>query len=196
MGFRSTILDTAALARDPQVCCVLDSSLQFLYCNPAWDDFARQNGGTASTMGAALMYQRLLLYVPEILKPFFAGHLNNLRSGGGMWHHEYECSTPTHFCIYELQAVRLPDADEILICHVPLVRRPHTRVPTKPKPGLHGGPEVHMCCHCRCTRREDGSGIWDWIPDYLAKPPRNQIADLCPPCVEYYRCGGELALKA
>jgi hypothetical protein len=87
-----------------------------------------------------------------------------------------------------LKAVHLPDEAEIFICHAPLIRRPHARLKVAP-PSQSSESFVHMCCNCRSTRREDGSGIWDWIPAYLDRPPQNGVADLCPSCKKYYRDG-------
>ena len=30
-----------------------------------------------------------------------------------------------------------------------------------------------MCMHCRRTRRTEEGDIWDWVPEFLAKPPDN-----------------------
>ena len=181
------------LVRDSDTCCVLDSSLQFLYCNPAWDDFARSNGGTESVLAHSLMHKRLLTYIPEIIKPFFVEHFNALRAGGGIWRHRYECSSPTDFRMFEMQAVRLWDENEILICHILKINRPHDRTPIDPPPRRLG--QVHICCHCRRTLRQDDSGIWDWIPAYLTDPPADRADDLCPPCAENYREGFEPRLS-
>jgi hypothetical protein len=36
----------ASLEADPAVCFVLDDKLRLLYCNPAWDRFATEDGAT------------------------------------------------------------------------------------------------------------------------------------------------------
>jgi len=197
MTYRSAIINADTLARATDACCVLDSSLQFLYCNCAWDDFARANGGTRAAMGEALLHKRLLTYIPDILKSFYAHQFNILRQRGTVWYHRYECPSPREFAVYELQALLMHDQNEILICHSQIVRRPHTRPAVEPRGSTrNGGRPVSMCCHCRRTFRDDGSGAWDWIPAYVQNPPANYIACLCQPCTDYYQHGGDLVLNS
>jgi hypothetical protein len=184
------MIDAATLQRDCEVCCVLNGSLDFLYCNPAWDQFAQANGGTPEVFGAALMHRNLLQFVPEVLKTFFINNLYALRPGRSIWHHRYECSSPSEFRVFELQALRLADEDEILICHSPITCRPHNRTPVEPPREPAG--VVRMCCHCRRTCLDSGSGIWEWVPEYVARAPKQCVADLCRPCADYYRHGGVL----
>lgn len=189
MAFRSRRIEPATLDRDIEPCCVLDSSCRILYCNRAWDDFAKANGGSAAAYGRSLQGQCLTSYIPGWLRPFYVDHLRQA-TWGGMWTHVYECSSPTEFRLYRLQALALPDTRELLICHACLSLSPHTRVPVKPDPRAHySNGVVAMCSHCRRTKRIGAAISWDWIPEFLAHPPENRADDLCERCEAYYSRG-------
>jgi hypothetical protein len=188
MAFHSQRIQPATLDRDVEPCCVLDSSYRILYCNQAWDDFARANGGSAGTCGSALEGRCLTSFIPGPLRAFYADHLRSAM-WGGMWSHVYECSSPTEFRLYRLQALALPDTRELLTCHTCLSLTPHARIPVKPDPGAHSpNGVVTLCSHCRRTKRA-GADSWDWIPEFLARPPENRADDLCPGCEAYYNRG-------
>ena len=165
---------------------MVDHSLRVLYCNPAWDAFARANGGTDRALGANVVGQDLLTFIPDVLHGFYADHLNTTLTGMGTWKHDYECSTPSEFRVFRLQACPLTDERELLLCHAPMLVRPHYRDAVR---SLRRNGLVRMCSHCRRTSRNGGIGAWDWIPEHLAHPPENRKDDLCESCAEYYSVG-------
>lgn len=185
MSFQSKLVAVGSLERDADSCCVVDTYLQVLYCNPAWDAFARANGGSDAALGKSLINRNLLTFIPEVLKPFFSTGLRSAFSGVGTWKHDYECSSPAEFRIFRLQALPLRDANELLLCHTRMVAGPHYRAPKQAQD--RQGP-VRMCALCRCTSQMNGS-TWDWIPEYLARPPEPRVDDLCDSCSAYYRLG-------
>ena len=48
------------------------------------------------------------------------------------------------------------------------------------------GDVIVQCCHCRRTRRSDGSDVWDWVPAWVASPPPETSHGICPLCLEYF----------
>jgi hypothetical protein len=183
------MVSTAYLAREADPCCVLDASLRFVYCNPAWDQFGALNNGTAAVTGAVLHRRPLLEFVPEVIRPFFESRLRSLHDHGCVWYHRYQCCSPDQFRLYELQALNLADTGEILIYHSRILERPHVRIaaPTRTGPTEEG--RVRMCCNCRRVGRWDDPAVWDWIPRYVASPPAGFVSDLCPGCAGYYGNG-------
>jgi hypothetical protein len=172
------------------VCCILDQSLQFLYCNQAWDDFCLQNGGSASTYGEHLLGHYLGEFLPDVLSKFYISHLLHVMRNGGPWHHCYYCSSPSEFRIYQLDALELQDARELLISHSVIYASPHAEHVVTPIVSVHYTAEgtVKMCCHCRKTARLDNSG-WDWIPAFVAERPARCEVCLCSECSRFYETG-------
>ncbi len=184
--FRSKQVKCKTLQSDTDSCCVLSQSLDFLYCNPAWDAFARSNGGAEAALGRNVVGCNLLEFLPGVLRPFLADHLSKALGDLRIWDHFYECSSPHEFRIFRLQALPLPDAGEILICHSLMHVGPHFRAPSRCPSGA--GP-VRTCCHCRKTAKPGEPQTWLWAPEHVARPPMGCVSDLCPECAEYYEAG-------
>jgi hypothetical protein len=67
----------------------LDSKLRFVYCNPAWDKFARENDGV-ELMGDAVIGSQILNVIPDVLKPFYTRMFDEVRRSALVWEHVYE----------------------------------------------------------------------------------------------------------
>jgi hypothetical protein len=181
MPFRSHEVSVAVLEKDLDVACVIEHTGQIVYCNPAWDEFAAANSGSAAALSTGVLGRNLMDFIPPVLKPFYAKNL--LKTPPYLiWDHNYECSTPSEFRIFRLQALRLKDTGEILLVHSLQIRRPHTRRPMEP-PAMRG--QVAMCAHCRRTHAGT-NGEWLWTPEFIAHPPEDRADSLCRRCADYY----------
>ena len=45
---------------------------------------------------------------------------------------------------------------------------------------------IAMCCHCRRTRRQDASDVWDWVPAFVQTQKYTISHGICPACVSYF----------
>jgi hypothetical protein len=184
--FRSKLVKCKTLDSDEDLCSVLSQSLTFLYCNPAWDAFALSNGGTEAALARSVIGRNLLDFIPPVLQAFFSERLSSVLGEMRMWDHFYECSSPSEFRIFRLQALALHDAGELLVCHTAVHAAPHYRPPSR-LPTTEG--PVRICCHCRKAAKADDGQKWLWAPELLIRPPRDRVNDLCPECSEYYNTG-------
>jgi hypothetical protein len=186
---RSTWVSAKILENDPDPCCVLDKSLRFEYCNPAWDAFGLQNGGDGSSAGERLVQRSFNDFLPAVVRSFYEWHLSGVLTGSGSWHHRYYCSSAEERRVCLLECLALSDASELLVTHELLTVTPHRDRAVEPA-AVHfrDNGTVTMCAHCRKVARIDNDA-WDWVPRFLCSRPRLCIAALCPDCGRYYEMG-------
>lgn len=175
-AFRGAALDGASPA------VLLDDRLRIRWANRAWSRFATENGGTPATWALG---ERYLDAISSPLRSWYARALGDALLGKTPWHHDYECPSPELARRFRLTAYPLRPAggEGLLLVHTPIVERPHEGggEPIARYRDAHG--LVHVCMHCRRTRRLDESG-WDWVPDSLHAP---QVSHgICGPCCAYY----------
>jgi len=72
-----------ALERSSAVSYILDSQHRFVYCNPAWDHFARSNQGSQLT-GESVAGTDLFDVVPSVLTAYYSDVFQHVLSGGGI----------------------------------------------------------------------------------------------------------------
>jgi len=186
-GHLSRIMYT--LQRSPAVCYVLDSELRILYCNPAWNDFARLNGAPQLTSDAVIGFD-LFDAIPEGLRALYSEAFQQVLRTGRVWEQSYECSSPTVFRIFRMRIHLLKSQNWFIITNPLLVERPHTKAaPSDTKTYVNADGFLTMCAHCRCSRRLDDPGQWDFVPDYLQLSPQSPVKvshGLCPVCRAYF----------
>jgi len=178
----------AAVDADPSVVFALDSSLHIIYCNPAWDRFASENGGRELQKPAPLGHS-VLDFITGALRPFYECAYRRVLEGGAPWEHLYECSSASVYRAFALRVLPMKQSAGLLAINSLRVERAHDR------PSFAGLDEVYrqsngvivMCSHCRRTRRRLGDReAWDWVSDYVARRPLQVSHGLCETCLEYY----------
>jgi PAS fold len=167
---------------------VLDEQFRFVYCNPAWDAFAIANGAPKLALNA-LAGQPLFDAIPSVLQPFYASGFRRVQAGGESWEHLYECSSAHEFRRYKMRIDPILGG-WFLIRHTLVVKRAHE----KPvRPGSHNyvadSGFITVCCNCRRCRRTGKAQKWDFVPEYVANPPRTLEPILCPDCLDQYYLG-------
>jgi len=178
---------TQNLDASTSIIYVVDSALRFVYCNPAWDRFASENG-RPELAGDKVIGSELLPVVPSVLRSFYERVYQQVLRTGLIWQHVYECSSPRDFRKFQMRIHALK-ADWLLISNVLLVEKPHVhKVPSRRPPYRNAGGLITMCAHCRCSQRTDESKIWDFVPDHLAlrTPPLSVTHGICPLCRAYF----------
>jgi hypothetical protein len=177
-----------ALETNPHACFALTESLEFSYCNPAWDRFALENQGSPAVLAKDVLRKSFLEFVPELLKEHYAGLFQLARATGRMQSQDYECSSAQKFRIYRMQAYPLQKGLGFLVVNSLRVEREHTCEAHGPddatyrdKTGL-----ICMCANCRRSRRVDDPAIWDWVSDHVRTVRADLTHSVCPFCREYY----------
>jgi hypothetical protein len=176
-----------ALQRSPVVSYVLDSEFRVMYCNPAWNRFARLNGApqlaTKIVVGSDLFDS-----IPEILRAAYSDAFQQVLSTGKVWEKTYECSSPTLFRIFRMRIHLLKARDWFVVTNALVVERPHSGMATNdPDRYVDRNGLITMCAHCRCSRRVDSPDHWDFVPEYLQPLESVRVSHgLCAVCRAYF----------
>ena len=73
-----------ALEESSNVSYILDSQHRFVYCNPAWDSFAKSNDAP-QLVGEAFIGSNVLATIPDVLKDFYAEAFQRVLSSESVW---------------------------------------------------------------------------------------------------------------
>ena len=177
-------LTPEALARSGNVACLVGDDFRILYCNPAWDCFAVENGG-GTCVASAVAGSSLLAPVPPSLIAFYLRAFATARSTNDPFAFDYQCSSPEQHREFRMEI--FPLSEGFAVIHSLRVQCAHAEGLVQPSTVHSGvGGVITMCCHCRRTRRASEPAVWDWVPDYVRTPPLTVSHGLCPPCREHY----------
>jgi hypothetical protein len=178
---------TEWLEDDRSVVYVLDADLRLAYCNKAWDEFARRNGG-AHLLRIKQVGYSVMDAIPEPLKTFYRSAFERSLAEHRSWEHLYECSSPDVYREFHMRVLPLQAPPRLVIVNSRVVEKAHERIRRAPLKTVYrtAGGTISMCMHCRRTRRSDEPDVWDWVPEFLAKMPDNVSHGLCPTCFCYY----------
>jgi hypothetical protein len=177
-----------SLSTEPAVCFVLDEKLRIVYCNPAWDLFARRNG--APDLCAARM-----LGIPVLdcssghIQEYYRSLYQDVLAGAPPASHDFHCSSPEMERLMRMKVHGLRTAPAVLVVCSLRVERPHTLPAAQPIPSVYRNEHgfMVMCSNCRRTRRAGSSPeIWDWVPEFVAEMPPDVSHGICKLCLEYY----------
>jgi len=176
-----------ALERSPAVCYILDSQFRIIYCNPAWNHFARSNGAPQLTANTVRGFD-LFGAIPSALRPAYSDAFQHVLRTGRVWEQSYECSSPTLFRKFRMRIHLLRPKNWFVVTNTLMVEQPHTRTATcDPNVYVDANGLITICAHCRCARRAN-SDQWDFVPDYLRLGADSQVKPnhgLCPVCRAY-----------
>ena len=176
------------LERSKSVVYVLDRDHCILYCNQAWDDFAEQNGGHG-LIRTSILGRNILQAMDAPLRRFYATVYRQVLETGQPFELDFECSSPELYRVFHMRVLPVQNGGRLLVINSLAVERPHGLDRPAQPAGLalyadaHGF--LHMCAHCRRTRRMEDSR-WDWVPSYLHQPPAPVSHGLCPACMAYF----------
>ena len=180
---------TDTLDADSSVVYVLDRTLRILYCNPAWDVFARANNG-ALTLSSLVVGKPVTRFISGPMQGYYTNAFNDVFRTGKVWQHRYECSSPLLFRTFSLNAMPVVNATLQVVSHFLDVVHPHgaDRVAMVPSSAQYrtGKGILAMCSGCRRTRRTNEPDRWDWVPSYAANMPGGVSHSLCPVCILHY----------
>ena len=177
----------AKIKETPAVSYVLDADLAFVYCNPAWDHFAIENGAPGLAEGT-ILGSPLFAVIPDELRPLYANAFAHVRQTGEVWQCTYECSSPQKFRQFRMR-IHWLIPDLFLVTNTLAIEAAHANISNGNLDGyLSPGGAISMCSHCRCTRRIDAPEQWDFVPTHLELSPKvAKISHgLCPICRTYF----------
>ena len=178
-----------ALETSPAVSYILDSGHRFIYCNPAWDCFARSNGAP-QLAGEAVIGFDLFDAIPEVLCAVYSEAFQQVLAGKIVWEKSYECSTPTLFRKYRMRIHFWKSRSWFLITNPLVIERPHTNsVEATPNTYFNTNGLLMMCVHCRCSKRVGNPDQWDFVPEHLNLTREASLSvthGLCPVCLVHF----------
>jgi hypothetical protein len=166
---------------------VLDSNLRFVYCSPAWDKFAQENGAP-ELAGDAVIGSQLFPVIPDVLRRFYTRMFDEVQRSGLVWQHVYECSSPQRFRKFRMR-VHLLNSSWLMVSNALLVEEAHRREASAHDAAYRNdGGLIIMCAHCRCSQRTDEPGHWDFVPAYLEVQSLSLGVShgICPVCRAYF----------
>ena len=176
-GGRALARVREALAEERASACALGADGEILLVNPAWDAFARANGGAPECLGERVVGRRYLAFVDGPLRDCLealwvralAGRATVLLS---------DCSAPDELRLVSTHVlpVRAGPARGVFL---------HAR---RPAAGHRAGRErVVACSACRRVRRDDGA--WEDRPECIDPWPEG-VHGFCPTCARLARAAG------
>ena len=178
-----------ALDRSPAVSYLLDTQFRIMYCNPAWNLFARSNGAPRLARDLVLGFH-LFDAIPDVLKRAYSDAFRQVLSTGVVWEQSYECPSPTVFRIYRMRIHLLKPRDWFVVTNTLVVERPYTGTDTADaNTYVDTNNLVTVCAHCRCSKRVDNPDQWDFVPEYLTPKLESTVRvshGLCPVCRAYF----------
>jgi hypothetical protein len=180
------MLSIHSLEEDTSVICSVDGDLRIAYCNRAWDEFAKENGG-AGLDRDSIRGREILDFIAPPLRDYYGEVFGRVVASGQGWEHAYECSSASLFRIFHMWIRPLTGSGGLLMVHALRIQRPHGAE----RPASPALDEVYvsegivtMCCHCRRTKHP--AGTWDWVPEYLNAAPALVSHGICPGCAMYF----------
>jgi hypothetical protein len=179
-------LSRAAIDNTDNVIYLLNTKKEVVYCNPAWDRFAAENGGEAA-LASRVVGSSIFDVIPEPLRRFYEDVYELCTGESRIITFNYHCSSPVSFRLFQMQVVPQTDACFAVVNSL-IVEHAHDEPGAFPSPKLYEDPEamVTMCSHCRRTRRVGAENTWDWVPAHLSRRSMSVSHGLCPICRAHY----------
>jgi hypothetical protein len=180
--------DLADIEQQGDVVYAIADDHRLVYFNPAWERFARENGGVwpsdSLSLGASV-----LAATPEALRGFYRELFASARRAGAPVDHDYDCSSPTVFRRLRMRVYPLAPSGWLVTNSVVVERlAPESEDSGVASDYLDAHGMITMCAHCRRTRRADVQSAerWDWVPAWVARIPERTSHGLCPGCFAYH----------
>ena len=186
-----TSFDPASLESHAGSIVGLFGDNRIAYLNPAWYQFALDNGGEPSLPARWDLGDSILSAIGRSLLPFYVTAFLDCRRSQQPWQHSYECSSAEMLRQFRMKVYPLSASGDLLVVHSLAIERPHdTRVRTPQTAvdanylGRRG--MISQCPHCRRYQHGVDRDRWDWVPDWVRRPPPNTSDTLCPVCRDFY----------
>jgi hypothetical protein len=176
------------LEAEASVVFCLDAELKITYCNPAWDRFARENGGSGLCLPEPIG-RRFVECVGGPEREYYERLFQQVLTHSKAWERDFECSSSTMYRKFRQRVVPMPRDRGLLVMNSLCIERPHDRPSCPPLDEVYRNPDgfIVMCSSCRRTRRHiPGEDRWDWVPAFVDSSSVTITHGLCRPCLEMY----------
>lgn len=187
-AFRQSLrsVDLQAVASSADVIYVLDRDLVLRGFNPAWRQFALQNGG-ADILRRFGIGRPILDAMCPAAKAFFGRHYQRALTKRRSFELDYECSSARLFRNFRLAAKPLANGRGLLVRNHLLEERPHDRNPHHLSAQYFDQHDIAIqCCHCRRAQNQRNKSSWDWVPEFVDDPYPHTVFALCPYCYGHF----------
>ncbi len=188
----------AILAAEASSACLLDARGVILFVNPAWDRFARENGGEPGALGEAVLGTRWLDHVRGDEVRAHHGRLLERALAGQGWSgvlHLGECNSPTEarLVVSRLERVLSGAGGEpvgVAAVYTVLATRPlaelHPPVEAEAASYRRADGYVVQCACCRRVQSPAELARWDLVPALIAHRAGQVTHGLCELCARLY----------
>ncbi|SDR90932.1 hypothetical protein SAMN05216503_1357 [Polaribacter sp. KT25b] len=170
----------------------LSEDLNLTYVNPEWMNFAKENGINNNILKKFPLGEPIVnAFLGEWVKNFYTEKFMEVLKTGKPWHHEYECSSVDHFREFHQDTYPLKNGKGLIISnsltiHLPMSKTGRKAFKAQDKRYVDATGFVTQCSNCRCTQRVMEPEIWDWVPEWVNKIPKNCSHSICPICFDYF----------
>jgi hypothetical protein len=159
--------------------CLVGLDGCIVYCNPAWDAFARENGGDPGALGRSVrgMAWRSFINGEDIAAAVSRFMEYALRGYSTSFLSECNSAEVGRVIMNRFEPVRSQPGGRtvgvaavyslVRSCPIGELHQPHA-----PRRELYRDAEgrVRMCAFCRRVRRGSDDGRWDFVPQFLDDP--------------------------
>jgi hypothetical protein len=185
MNVLPAAMPVAIFENNPNACYMLGPNLEITYCNPAWNRFAAENGGR-DLLAESVLHRPVLEFFTPVMRNYYSEVFTRAQQKGEMQCQEYECSSPEIFRFFQMQIYPLQSGFAVInSLHAKTAHSQHGLQPLD-HVYLQSNSFLRICSNCRRTCRNDESGQWDWVPDYLNANLKNTTHGICTVCREYF----------
>ncbi len=181
-------LSRNTVERSKDVIFMVDAKMRITYCNPAWDKFALANGGE-DVVAARIVGTDLMCVIPAPLRDLYNEMFQRCREQHRTFDFDHECSSAEVYRLLHTNVLPLNRVGDLAFINSIRVERTHGLERPRVDPAdiyisAHG--IISMCSHCRRSRRQDASGVWDWVPAFLQTREWKISHGVCPVCLSYF----------
>ena len=170
----------------------LSNDLKFIYFNPAWFQFAEENGLDKETLQKFKLGTSISKAIYGIVtRSFYNRKYRKVIASGKNWYHDYECSSKKEFRFYHQGVYPLKEKAGILVINSLMFKLPMNKMNRDTfmaieERYIQSEGHITHCSNCKHTLRADKPEHWDWVPTWAEKAPANSKLILCPTCTDFY----------
>ena len=182
---------TYVLEEEQAPACLLSLDGCIVYCNPAWDAYARENGGDPGALGRTVtgkpfrsfimgeeVRNAVSIYMGLALRGEPASFLSECNSPevGRVIMNRFEPvrSSRSRLTVGAAAVYSLVRSYAISELHAP---HPVQDDLYRDRDGL-----IHMCAFCRRVQRRGQDGGWDYVPEYVKSRDETIVQTCCGSC--------------
>lgn len=167
------------------------SNYRLAYLNPAWFQFAMENGGEPHITAEWGLGRSILDCMSGIVRKVYKAKYDKCLISLEIANYQYECSSETVYRRYHQIVYPLGKHEGLLIVNSLIVDRPHNK---EKRPTRDANKLLYMdkngficqCALCRRTKNLRKAEQWDWVPEWVRQCPAHTSHTFCPTCFGHY----------